>query len=400
MARARVLHNPRRKYGKAWEVRWSWTDGAGKRHFDQLAFGTKADADVYATDLNRQLQRGYIPNVGEGRRKFAEYAEEWLDSLKNVKPRTREGYRRILDRHAIPTFGQYELRQIRRSHLEDYVRELQAAQLTPPSIKHAFMPVRRILARAVADQALAANPADAVKLPTDHSVGRSKPRPSFLTTEQVETLAAVLAKRPPYGLLVRFMAYTGLRAGEVAGLRIADISLGRVNVARTLEKVKGGWREGTPKSANSTRQVPMPKWLVDDLQTYLTHGHGRGSDLTAPLWPGRHRYPDLLSHGELDWSTPWERACFTRNVFKPALAQAGLPPSVRLHDLRHTYASICASQGIPPVRISRRLGHASVGFTLDVYTHLFREDDDADMALLSRPVALPGQPHRQGLSLA
>ncbi|MFL6239303.1 MAG: tyrosine-type recombinase/integrase [Actinomycetes bacterium] len=328
--------------------------------------------------------------MGEGRRRFAEYAEEWLASLKNIKPRTNEGYQQILAKHLVPAFGDFALREIRRSHVEDYVRELEALGLAPPTIKQAFMPLRRILARAVADEALATNPAAGIRLPTDHSTGRRKLRPSFLTPQQVEALAKVLDEHPPYGLLVRFMAYTGLRASELAALRIADISIGRVNVERTLEKVKGGWREGTPKSDNSTRQVPMPPWLVEDLRDYLAAQHPRGNDLAAPLWPGRHRYPDLLTLGELDWSQPWERDCFNKHAFKPALRCAGLPSTLRLHDLRHTYASICASQGIQPVRISRRLGHNSVSFTLDTYTHLFDSDEDADMALLERPVAAVG----------
>jgi integrase len=386
VARARI-YKEQRKYGKPWVVRWSWTDSNRKRQSGEQAFHTKVQAEAFATDLNRDLLRGYIPNVGEGRRKLKEYADEWLTSLEDVKPRTREGYRSILDNHVIPTFGGYELREVRRSHVEDYVRALQAKGLTPPTIKQAVSPLVRILDRAVLDDALATNPAKGVRLPTDRSTGRSKPRPKFLTPEQVESLASVLDDHPPYGLLIRFMAYTGLRTSEVAGLRVGDIALGRVNVERTLEKVKDGWREGTPKSARSIRRVPMPKWLVADLRHYLSTVHPRGGDEEAPLWPGRHIFPDWTRLGELDWSEPWERDCFYKNKFKPVLVRAGLPSGVRLHDLRHTYASICASQGIAPVKISRHLGHATVGFTLDVYTHLFPDDDEADMALLGRPVA-------------
>jgi integrase len=210
-------------------------------------------------------------------------------------------------------------------------------------------------------------------------------RAPFLSPEQVEALAHVLDGHPPYGLLIRFIAYTGLRAGEVAGLNVGDVLLGRVQVHRTRDKVRGGWREGTPKSEASTRLVPLPPWLREELGRYLANEHPNGSDAASPLWPGRHRYPDLLTKGTLDWSEPWERDCFYRSAFKPALLRAGLPASVRLHDLRHTYASICASAGIPPYRVAAYLGHAQVTTTLSIYTHLFDADSTDDMDRLARP---------------
>src|SRR4051812_48961055 len=123
MARARVL-KVNRKYGKQWEVRWSWTE-RGKRRFDQLAFGTKAEADAFAIDLNAQLQRGYVPKVGDGRRLFSEYSDEWLASLVHLTPRTRDGYRKLLDNHVLPVFGERQLVEIRRSDCEDFVHLLE-----------------------------------------------------------------------------------------------------------------------------------------------------------------------------------------------------------------------------------------------------------------------------------
>jgi integrase len=381
----RVIRNPDRKYGKQWEVRWSWYEGRERtRHFGQQAFATKADAVAFEAELRSSMARGYVPDVGKGRRTFEEYAGEWLESLSDLKPRTVEGYRQRLERHALPVFGAMEIRDIRRADCEDYVRALVAKGLTPPSIKHAYDPLRRILDRAVADDALVRNVADKVRLPTDRSTGRHKPEAHFLSAEQVELLARELDESPPYGLLVRFMAYTGLRAGEVAGLNVADVATGRVHVHRTREKVKGGWRESSPKSEKSKRHVSMPSWLRTDLRAYLADVHPRGTEPDAPLWPGRHRYPDLLTLGVLDWSEPWERGCFGKSVFRPALKRLGLPQTVRLHDLRHTYASLSASAGVKREELMDLMGHSSAVMTA-AYTHLFTDDLDAAVERLVRP---------------
>ena len=101
--------------------------------------------------------------------------------------------------HVFPAFGGRQLRDIRRSDREGYVRALRAKGLAPPTIKHAYTPLKRVLARAVADEILATNPAAGVALPTDKSTGRVKPRPAFLTEDQVEALAGVLDAQHPTG---------------------------------------------------------------------------------------------------------------------------------------------------------------------------------------------------------
>ncbi len=202
-------------------------------------------------------------------------------------------------------------------------RVLRAKGLAPPTIKHAFTPLKRVLRRAVQDEILVSNPADGVALPTDRSTGRAKPQPTFLTEQQVERLAGVLdMTEPMYGLLERFLAYTGLRAGDVAGLGVADIKLGRIQVHRTRAKVRGGWAVSTPKTARSERHVPLPGWLRDDLAMYLASTHPRGSDPAAPLWPGQHRYPEQLGGHFLNWSEPWERGVFYKVIWPEALRQA------------------------------------------------------------------------------
>jgi integrase len=102
-------------------------------------------------------------------------------------------------------------------------------------------------------------------------------------------LARQLDEQPPYGLLVRFMVYPD--SGPVRSPGWTSLTWrpdGSTSTGRR-EKVKGGWREGTPKSEKSRRAVPMPGWLRADLRAYLAEQQPRGNDSDAPLWPGRHR---------------------------------------------------------------------------------------------------------------
>ena len=366
-------------------MRWS-VRRDGRRTFHEQRFRTQAEALRFCDDLNVKLSRGHNPQVRDGRRLFQEYAREWLASLHDVAPRTRQSYETLFRVHVFPAFGGRQLRDIRRSDCEAYVRALRAKGLAPPTIKHAYTPLKRVLGRAVADEILATNPAVGVALPTDKSTGRAKPRPAFLTEDQVEALARVLDDQPPNGLLVRFMAYTGLRCGELSGLNIGDVKLRTCTSTAPARRPRAAGRSTCPKTHGSDREVPLPGWLANDLAAYLA-AHPRRHDPDAPLWPGRHRYPDLLTYGVLNWDEPWERGVFSKAVFKPALARAGLPATVRLHDLRHTYISILASKGVPAYRIAKYAGHADVHTTLSIYTHLFKTDEAADMELLGRTPA-------------
>ncbi|MCW2165028.1 Phage integrase family protein [Microbacterium hydrothermale] len=157
------------------------------------------------------------------------------------------------------------------------------------------------------------------------------------------------------------MAYTRLRAGEIAGLRVRDVDLaaGHVSVRQTAQWIKrhdrevGEWVFGTPKSRRSSRDVPiLDRNLLADLKA-LKMQHPRSGDPDALFWPGR----TPGSH-RVDFDRVWDVATFRRNYFKPALVCAQLP-AIRVHDLRHTAASLWLAAEFPQHQVSRWLGHAS-----------------------------------------
>lgn len=376
---------------KPYEVRWSWYDGEGKRKLRKQRFRTKTEADQFKRDLENQQASGLSTDNRAGKETLGAWAERWHRSRQHtVKPSTLRKDRGLLDSSILPTFGATRLRDIKTGDIVDFVQARLAAGNTPPTVRHHYLALRAVLQFAANERAIALNPAIGVRLPTDRSTGRTKPQPRFLSEAQVADVAQVLDGAPPYGLLVRFMAYTGMRVSEVSGLNIGDVDTdrGTVRVERTRTRARkvdgGGWAVHVPKTGEG-RIVDMPPWLTEDMRAYLASHPNRDND-DAALWPGRRitAHTRQGNESELDWDAPWCRDTFYRRHFRPALTAAGLP-AMRLHDLRHTYASISAHNGIPVAVVSRQLGHRTPLVTTTIYTHLFAEDVAQHVARLRRP---------------
>lgn len=306
-------------------------------------------------------------------------------------------------------------------------------------MRHAYFLVRMVLAQAIADGRLAANPADYVTLPSESSSGTPgvvDDPAQFLTSAQVSAL--VVATLWPYNVYVHVAAWGGLRAAELAGLQVGDVELpvpplnpnaptkpGVLRVERTARVVGATMTYLTPKTKGSRRKVPLTAATTELLRDYLAE-HPRADEPTAPLFPAmilavpkptgvraldrdgkpasrdrrsvKHRQATALAEFSvaeaearlvLDWSEPLRQGAWYKAVYRPAALRtnrlnpnAKLSPGLKFHSLRHTYASLCVAAGIPPLEISRFMGHSKVTTTLGIYTHLFEDDHAAAMAAL------------------
>lgn len=349
----------------------------------------------------------------------------------------------------IATFGGKAVGSITRQQIAEWVQALTAAGKSPSTVRHAYFVVKMVLEQAVVDGLLRDNPADHVKLPSERTATSGTPGvvddpDMFLTAEQVSALVA--ATPWPYNALVYVAAWSGLRAAEIGGLQVGDVELpsrqvnpnarpkpGLLRVDRTLSpRPTGGY--DTPKTRGSRRRVPLTPATVDVLRNYLAL-HPRADDPTAPLFPAfrltaerptgiavatddksakgkASRNADALAsltveeaeaRLELDWTSPVRHQNFYKAVFRPAVLRAdrratdqersrALPPALKFHALRHTYASLCVAAGIPPLEIARFMGHAKVTTTLSVYAHLFEDDhSDAMSALAAMSATTTGE---------
>ena len=331
-------------------------------------FARKTDAVRFAAAVETDKVRGDWLDPRLGRVTFGEWAEEWLGQLSHLKPKTILDYEVTLRRHVLPLLGDAPVATIDRPAMKRFTTALVEGGSGPDVVRIAVQVARHVLAVALDAGALKANPATALRL--------ARPRKSetlFLTPEQVQVLAESIAQ--PYSTLVRFAAYTGLRAGEIGALRIKRIDLlkSRVEVAESVSDVAGRLVFG-PTKTYANRHVPMPPLLRDEVAAYLR---------------GREREPDAFLF-TAPQGGPIRHGNFYRTRFKPAVAAARLPERLRFHDLRHTYAAFCIASTADPYAVMKRMGHSSITVTYDTYGHLFPERDaeitDGLESLLQRGV--------------
>jgi integrase len=355
-----------RKTGTAYEVRWRSGDA-----FKQRSFKVKREAERFALKVENELAVGNSTDpLVKNSRTVREIVQGSLAaSAPGLKARTIQGYQTIYDNRILPKFGSRRASTVTRAEVQAWLVELSASGLAPATVHHHYVALKKAFRHAVDDRLLSHNPCDGARVPKTDTVEEFAA--VFLTAAQVEAIGSRLDAQAPYGLLVRFAAYTGLRAGELAGLRVRDLDLvrGHVNVRQTVQRIKAEWVIGTPKSKRSTRDVPlMHSGLIAELRRYKMQ-HPRSGDPEALLWPGRK----LGGVAEIDYTRVLDVGSFRRNYFRPTLRALGLQ-EMRVHDLRHTAASLWLAAGFKPYEVSRWLGHASITTTDAIYTHIYPSD--------------------------
>lgn len=280
-----------------YKVKWRTPDG---KHRTKGGFTRRKDAEAYAETVEFSARRGLTFDPRSGDMLFRAAGQVWLESRTDLKAATRTNYTGQLraDGEIDRRFGGYPLNKITREDLQAWVNEQVAAGSSSSSVRNKFFIVRMVLSQAVVDRRLEFSPADHVKLPAPRRKGKPSSAPAapsvhgstedaaFLTAEQVEYLTD--ATPWPFNVLVHMAAWTGLRSGELAGLQIGDIDLGRnpsVSVQRTALVVPGTPAGGdtpatgpravydTPKTRRSRRRVPLTAATVAILRDYLTPGN-------------------------------------------------------------------------------------------------------------------------------
>lgn len=354
--------------GKRWRARY--VDDEGREH--AKGFERKADANAWLDTATASLQQGthVAPSAGKGT--VGEYGERWLSANGHVKATTDATRRFTWPAHVEPRWGHLAVREVKTSDIRSWVAEMVAAGAGVPTIENALGALRQALEIAVEDRQIAVNPCLRVKAPKREHKDRG-----YLTHVQVEALAVEVTFRPE---VVRFLAYTGLRWGEMAALRVRDFDVlrRRVTVSRAVAEVKGKVVLSTPKT-HERRSVPFPKLLVDELAA-LMRGKGR-DDLVFTSAEGEvlrvstYR-PRVFAKAVKKLR---DEADAARAVEKDRDGEPSTPefPTVTPHDLRHTAASLAISVGANVKAVQKMLGHASAAMTLDTYADLFDDDLEA-----------------------
>jgi integrase len=319
----------------------------GRSQTDKRGFRTKRDAQIFAEQIEVDKRRGMYVAPSDGRVKFGDIARTWLDSKHNIKQSTRARYESTLT-VALKGFRDTAIGDITRPMVRALVADLVAGGAAASSVHKAVGLLRQVLAAAVADNLIAVNAADGVELPT---VSMTEQR--FLTVAELHRLALAAGE---HMALVYVLGTTGLRFGEAAELRWRDVDIAglRLRITRSVTFVGGRPVVGTPKNGKD-RTVALPATVARMLTP--------GAD-DALVFP--------------DSAGGWMRASnVRRRWWAKALADAGLPADFKIHELRHTAASLAIRSGANIKALQNMLGHASAGLTLDRYGHLYDSDVDA-----------------------
>jgi integrase len=323
-----------------------YRDARGRQH--EKRFMRKVDAQRWLDEQTSAIVTQTWTAPERGRVTVDVWAEQWLAAQTGLKASTLYRYRSLLRVQILPRWGRHRLADVTHAEVAAWVAQLVAGGLAPATVRQAHRVLTLVLTLAVRDGRIPRNPASGVPLPRAR---RADPR--FLTRTEVERLADAAGE---YGDVVRLLAYTGLRFGEMAALRVrrVDFLRKRLTVAESATEVGGTVEYGAPKT-HQQRTVPIPSILVEPLSRRC---QGKGPDDLVLTSPGGA----VLRSGN-----------FRRRFFDPAAMAAGLE-DLSPHDLRHTAASLLVASGANVKAVQRMLGHASAAMTLDVYSGLFDDD--------------------------
>jgi len=336
----------------------------GKRKQQWITAGTsKREAEKQMAKLIHELDNGTF--MKPSKKTLGEYLKEWIKSIQgNLSPRTVEGYNTIINR-IVPALGAIPLTQLKPDILQKYYscclitgRLNKKGGLNPLTVRHHHALLHRALKNAMEWGLIMRNPADAAHPP------QSRPAEINIMSEgEIQTFLEA-ARQTAYFHLYNTILFTGLRRSEVLALRWSDVDLllSQISVSRSIHQLRdGSYIFRQPKSAKGRRTVALSPSATQVLQEHrekttierlLNSSPLKDSDLVFSKNDGSPIRPDTITRAWSDLA----RKC-------------GISAS-RLHDARHSHASIMLKMGVHPRIVQERLGHSTIAITLDTYSHI------------------------------
>jgi integrase len=361
-----------------------------KRVVLKRGFRTRREAAAVLRAEIRRTETGEW--VDPSRQRLDAYLAEWMPTQR-LRPSTMSSYRKNIRLHIDPHLGAQPVARLTGPMVDAWMRQLEVSGrvdgtggLSARTVRYVFTILRSALSDAVRQGRLAVNPTDRATPPSP-SEARPPEMQAWTAAELARFLRWADADDPDLAMGWRLLAATGMRRGEALALRWRDVDLaaGRLQVRRSVGTVRdkgAGQRlvEGPTKTGQS-RVVDLDAGTVAALQSYRAAREQvsidlvRDSALLLSGIEGEHRHPDRFSRR---FGAQLARA-------RRALGEEALPV-IRLHDLRHTHATLLLADGVPVKVVSERLGHANATITLTVYQHVHpgmgREAADRFAALL------------------
>ena len=340
------------------------SNGRRQRKFVNVK-GTRKEADKKLRELAAAVDSGTALDLSKVN--LSEFLERWMADYvaTNTAPSTQDGYHFIVRCHLIPHLGNIPLKKLQPAHLQEYyAKALSTGRrdgkggLSARTVKHHHRVLSEALSHAVKWGVLSRNVAQMTDPPRP-----SRKEINILSPVEIDRLVDAFEGTDYYALVYTAL-YTGMRRGELLGLRWCDVDLplATISVTQSLQRLYGGeFSVREPKSAHSRRLIPMPPSLAVLLRRHNEHEEQRKellgmtdspTDLVFSRYDGHPLDPSTVSHN-----------------FGDIVTKSGLK-NVRFHDLRHAHASLMLRTGASPKVISERLGHSSIAITMDIYSHV------------------------------
>lgn len=331
----------------------------GARRQKRFNAPTKREVEEMAAQLLASLANGGFAEADAGKLTVSQYLERWLTSIaETVRTSTQERYADVVHKHIEPVIGRTQLSKLSPLDVQHLYADRRSAGLSPTTINLLHNILHRALKQAIRWGLLTRNVTEAVDPPREatpeYTVWSERQSASFLTVADSHEWAA----------LWRLALLTGMRRGEVLGLKWEDIDLARatLSVKRTLSRGTGGrFTYGVPKTTFGRRSIALPRSVVDSLKSHRVRQLEARLALDAAYQDHDVVFADVVGEPLHPNTLAYQ--------FKRLCKLAGVPV-IRLHDLRHTSATLMLANGEHPKIVQERLGHANISMTLDRYSHV------------------------------
>jgi integrase len=346
---------PRKRPDGRWEARYTIHTSKGPKRKTLYGRTRQEVADKLARALSDRTQ-GLTFEAGS--LKLGEYLDGWLSDVREtVRQRSWERYEQIVRVHIKPALGRVKIKALSPTHVRGLYREKLDAGLSRRTVQYIHTTLHKALKDAVSDGLIPRNVAEGIRPP--------RPKKKEITPLDPEQARAFLAAahEDRFEALYVLAIHCGLREGELLGLKWDDVDLetGMLRVRRTLSETRTGYIFEPPKNGKG-RSIKLTQAASEALRSHLERQleeiDSSGDDYQDQglIFPSRK-------------GTPMNARNLTARSFKPLLKRAGLP-DIRLHDLRHTCATLMLCEGVHIKLVQELLGHATIAITLDTYSHL------------------------------
>lgn len=329
------------------------------------SFATKTEATRWIQDIHNKSHT--VSNVGLLAAPIDEAMKVWLDYNKLTKsPKTYLGYKRVADKYIIPQIGKRRVFDVKPLDIQEIITT-HSKTVNPRELLYIWQTVSSFFGYLVTQGVISQNLAKFVAKPRQNQLSKEF---QYLSRDQAHKFIQVADEcNDPLVALYYFALSTGMREGEILGLRWNNVDWDSKciivveQVQWTDEKREGkvGYEFLTPKTAKSKRRIPIGGETIRRLRTQQQR-----NSIFKQFAKGKWKEHNLVFPSEV--GTPMEPTNLIRR-FKDLLKIAELP-NVRIHDLRHTHATLLLLRGVHPKVVSERLGHADITTTLKIYSHV------------------------------